>query len=120
MVGSDQCGDIESCPIEPAGKQWKHGVVTDGRIAIQENDHRSFLPALGAAEEPAINDVVFLVVALVRRGKLEMQRSIKFNLRRVACGGDKVRAIEKFDRFFQFPSWLGRSSQKDGVCDLKN
>src|SRR5438093_12638349 len=35
MVGSDQCGHIESCPIEPAGKQWKRGMVTDGETAIQ-------------------------------------------------------------------------------------
>ena len=35
MVGSDQCGHIESCPIEPAGKPWKRGMITDGRTAIQ-------------------------------------------------------------------------------------
>src|SRR5262245_51553987 len=35
MVGSDQCGHVESRTIEPAGKQWKRGMITDGRTAIQ-------------------------------------------------------------------------------------
>ena len=35
IVGSDQRGHVESCPIEPAGKQWKRGMITDGRVAIQ-------------------------------------------------------------------------------------
>ena len=50
-----------------------------------------------------------------------MPRPIKFNLRRIACGGDKVRPIQKFERFLQFPFWLGRVSQRsNGVCHLKS
>ena len=49
-----------------------------------------------------------------------MPRPIKFNLSRAACGGDKVRPIEKFERFLQFPSWFGRGSEQESVCHLKD
>jgi hypothetical protein len=50
-----------------------------------------------------------------------MPRPIKFNLRRIACGGDKVRPIQKFERFLQFPFWPGRMSQpNNGGCHLNN
>ena len=63
IVRSDQCGHVESSPMDPAGKPWKGGMITDGKTANQENDRRSFLPALGTPIEPAINGVVLLVFA---------------------------------------------------------
>ena len=60
---------------------------------MQKDDHWSFLPAFRAPMELAINDVVLFDFTRARRGKFEMARPIKFNLRRVACGGNKVRSI---------------------------
>src|SRR5665213_1649322 len=72
-------------------------------------------------EWASINDVVLLDFARARRGKFEMPRPIKFNPRRIACGGDKVRPIQKFERLLQFPFWLGRVFQpNNGVCHLKS
>jgi hypothetical protein len=56
-----------------------------------------------------------------RRGKFEMPRPGKFNLCRVAGGGDKVRPIQKFERFLQSPFWPGRVSQRrNDVCHLQS
>ena len=54
-------------------------------------------------------------------GNLKSPRPIKFNLCRIACGGDKVRPVQKFERFLQFPFWPGRMSQPNNdVCHLKS
>jgi len=102
-VGSDEEGRIESCPIQPAGDPWQHSVITGGRSAIQENNHGPFPPSVGTPKEPAINDVVLLVFTRERRGKCEMSLPIKFDPRRIAGGGKKVRAVQEFERFGQSP-----------------
>src|ERR1044071_4040278 len=91
-----------------------------GKTAIQQNDRRSFLPTFLTPVKPAIHSVVLLDFAWERRGKLEIPRPIKFNLCGVAYSGDKVRPVQKFERFVQSPLWLGRVFQpKNGVCHLK-
>ena len=50
-----------------------------------------------------------------------MPRPIKFHPRRITCGGDKVRPIQKFERFFPFPFWPRRVSQRSNdVRHLKS
>src|SRR5262245_53941615 len=67
-----------------------------------------------------MDDVVLLVLTWARRGKFEIPPPIKFNPRRIACGGKRVRPIQKLERFGQSPLWLGRVSQRGGdVCHLK-
>jgi hypothetical protein len=71
---------------------------------IQQNDHRSFLPALRAAVEPAINDVVLREGARSRRGKAEVQSrlvGVELNPRRLAFGGNEVRTFQKLECFLQ-------------------
>jgi hypothetical protein len=58
---------------------------------------------LGAPIEPAINDVILLVFTRARRWKSEMPPPLKFNPRRIACGGKEVRTIQKLERFGQSP-----------------
>ncbi len=68
---------------------------------MQQHDHRSFLPALCAAVETAINEVVLRKVARSRRGKAEVQRAVELNSRRLAFGGNEVRPFQELKRFLQ-------------------
>ena len=105
MVGQLERRGVESSPIATAGDAWKsEPMVNEVAAAMQENDHRPFLPVLGATIKPAVNDVVLRKAARSRRGKVEMQSGwvgVEFDPRRLAFRGNKVGLLKKLERFFQ-------------------
>jgi len=87
---------------------------------MQQNEHRSFLPAPATAVEPAINDVVVRNVSGPGRGKAEMQRTIKFNLRRSALGRNEVRTVQELQRLIKMQGWsLGQRPAPQKELKLK-
>src|SRR6266487_2042535 len=111
MVRRLQGRCIEPGPITAAGDRRISEPITDGAVvilyysaAMQQNDHRTFLPAPRAAVEPAMNDVVFRDVARSRRGKLETYSrlvGIQLNRCRLGFDGNEVRPFQKLKRFLQ-------------------
>ena len=72
--------------------------------AMQQDDHRSFLPTLRATVKPAMNDIVCRELARSRRGKAEVQSGgigIALNLCQLAFGRKEVRPFQELERFLQ-------------------
>ena len=62
---------------------------------MQQNDRGSFLPSVTAAVKSAMNDIIFGQLARLGRGKVEVESSVEFNLRRLAISGNEVRTFQK-------------------------
>ena len=73
-----QRGRVEARPMAAAGNQRISKAMIDevNPSAMKQNDGRPFLPALGAAVEPAMNDVILREAARSRRRKAEVQARV--------------------------------------------
>src|ERR1700728_3859927 len=102
MVRRHQRSDVKSRAIAAAGKQWKSELIAGGIVVTrQENNHRPFLPSFAAAVKSPLNDIVYREIARPGCGKMEIERSVEFNLCRLTFSGNKIQPIQELKRFLQ-------------------